>query len=180
LLDRTAELRQRHHRKVELLGELLETAADLRNFLHAIISSAPLPCSLEQLEIIDDHHADALLPLEPASAGAERGDGEARRVVNVERQTLQLGSRAGERTELLLADAAHAQVFRADARLLGEDARGELVGRHFEAEQRDRCTGRLRRLDPVLLVLQQPLGRGKPDIGRKRALAHAGAAGDDH
>ena len=141
LLDRAAELRQADHRHVELLGELLQAAADLGNFLDAIVVGV-LARALEQLEIIDDDHADALLPLQPAGAGAQRGDGQAGRVVDVERQALQFGRGAGQLAEFLLADLAHAQVLGADPRLLGEDASRELVGRHFEAEQRDRRAGR--------------------------------------
>ena len=61
----------------------------------------------------------------------------------------------------------------------GEDTRRELVGRHFQAEQGDRRAGRFRRLDPVLLVAQEAPRRGERHVGAKRALAHAGAAGDD-
>ena len=43
LLDRAAELRQADHGHVQFLGELLEAAADLRDFLDAIIVARPLP-----------------------------------------------------------------------------------------------------------------------------------------
>ena len=97
------------HRHVELLGELLQAAADLGDFLDAIVVAVPAG-ALEQLEIVDDDHPDALLPLQAAGAGAQRGDGQARRVVDVQRQALQLGRGAGEVAELLLADLARAQV----------------------------------------------------------------------
>ena len=134
---------------------------------------------LEQLEVVDDDHPDALLPLEAAGAGAKRGDGQARRIVDVQRQALQLGGGARQLAELLLADLAHAQILGADPRLLGEDASRELVGRHFEAEQSDRGAGGFTRLDAVLIVAQQPLRGGESDVGGKRALAHARAPGDD-
>ncbi len=101
------------------------------------------PDALEQLEIIDHDHADALLPLEAAGAGAKRGDGQAGRVVDVERKRLQVRRGPGEVAEFLLADLAHAEVLGGDPRLLGEDAGGELVGRHFEAEQGDPRARRL-------------------------------------
>ena len=172
------ELRQADHRHVQFLGQLLETAADLGDFLDPILVGI-LAGALEQLEIVDDDHPDALLPLEAAGARPQRGDGQAGRVVDVERQALELGGGARQLAEVLLADLAHAQIFRADPRLLGEDARGELVGRHFEAEQGDRRAGRLVRLEPVLLVAQEALGGGEADVGAERALAHARAAGDD-
>ena len=65
----------------------------------------------QQLQVIDDDHADALLPLEPPRAGAQRGDGQPRRIVDVERQRRQLARGARQVAELLLADLAHAQIF---------------------------------------------------------------------
>src|SRR5205085_6760690 len=105
---------------------------------------------LEQLEIVDDDHSDALLALETAGAGAQCGNGQAWRVVDVERQALKLGGGAGKLAELLLADLSHAQILGADSRLLGEDSSRELVGGHFEAEQGDRGAGRFARLDSIL------------------------------
>ena len=122
---------------------------------------------------------DALLPLEAPGAGAQRGDGEAGRVVDVERQRFELGGGAGEASEILLADLAHAQRFRADPGLLGEDSGGELVGRHFEAEEDDRGAGRFVGRDAVLHVAHVAAGGVEADIGGERALAHAGPAGDD-
>ena len=142
-------------RHVEFLGELLKAAADLRNFLYAIIVRAPLPGPLEQLEIVDDDQADALLPLEAAGAGAQRGDGQARRVVDVERQALQsAAARASERNSCWLILPVR-RFLGGDPRLLGQNAGRELVGRHFQAEQGDRRAGRLGRLDPVRLILAE-------------------------
>jgi trans-aconitate methyltransferase len=55
------------------------------------------------------------LPLQTAGAGAQRGDGETRRIVDVQRQTLQLGRGAGELAKLLLADLPHAQILGTDS-----------------------------------------------------------------
>ena len=178
LLDRAAELRQADHGHVEFLGELLQAAADLGNFLDSIVV-AVLARALEQLEIIDDHHADALLALEAPGTGAKRGDGQAGRVVDVQREALQFRGGAGQLAEFLLADLAHSKVFGADSRLLGEDASRELIGGHFEAEQSHRRSSRFARLDAILIVAQKPPRRSETDVGRKRALAHAGAARDD-
>ena len=178
LLDRAAQLRQADHRHVELLGELLQAAADLRDFLDAVVVARPAR-ALQQLEIIDDDHADTLLPLQPPGARAKRGDGQAGRVVNVERKALQFGRRAREMAELLLADLAHAQILGTDARLLGEDASRELVGRHFEAEQSDWRARRFCRLDAVFGIAKETPRRGKRNVRPKCALAHARAPGDD-
>ncbi len=142
LLDLAAELGESDDRNAELLGERLEAAADLRDLVDAVVVAAP-PRALEELEIVDDDEADAALPLEPAGAGAERRDGEARRVVDIERQAFELGRGPGEVAEILLADLAHAQILGADPGLLGEDSGGELVGRHLQAEEGDPGAGRL-------------------------------------
>jgi hypothetical protein len=63
--------------------------------------------------------------------------------------------------------------------LLGEDAGGELVGRHFEAEEADAGAGRFLGRDPVLHVADVTLGGVEGDVGGERGLAHARAAGED-
>jgi hypothetical protein len=58
------------------------------------LSFAALAGALQQLEIVDDDHADVLLPLQAPGAGAQRGDGQAGRVVDVERQVCSSPRRA--------------------------------------------------------------------------------------
>ena len=69
-----------------------------------------------------------LLPLHPPRPRPQRRDGEDRRVVDIERQCLQLPRRAREISKVLLTDLAHTEQLGADPALLREDARGELVG----------------------------------------------------
>jgi hypothetical protein len=83
--------------------------------------------------------------------------------------------RARQLVEIGLGDAAHAQRFGIDLRLFGKDAVGELVGRHFEAEEGDRRP--CRRRDAVALVLLCPEGGGEGDVGGKRRLSHRRAPG---
>ena len=68
--------------------------------------------------------------------------------------------------EFLLADLAHAEVFGADPRFLGENSSRELIGRHLEAEQRHRRARRFLRLDAVFDVADEPPRGGKGDVGR--------------
>src|SRR5260221_13692246 len=75
VLDRARELRQRHDRDVELLGDALETAGNLRNLLHAVLGAAPIPVALHELEVIDDDEVEPFLPLEPPCTGPQRGYG---------------------------------------------------------------------------------------------------------
>jgi hypothetical protein len=49
--------------------------------------------------------------LQPARAGAQRRDGQRRRIVDVERQFLQFAAGAGQLAEIVAADLAHAQRF---------------------------------------------------------------------
>ncbi len=119
------------------------------------------------------------MPLEPARACAKRGDGQPRRVVDVERQRLEVGGGAGQLAELLLADLAHAQIFAADPRFLGKDAGGELIGRHFQAEDRNWRTGRLGGIDPVFLVAGEALRGREGHVGGERGFAHAWTTGED-
>ncbi len=107
------------------------------------------------------------------------GDRQAGRVVDIERQRLEIGGGAREIAEIVLADLAHAQVLAADPRLLGEDTRGELVGRHFEAEEGDARAERLARRDPVLACRARGARGVERDVGGERGLAHAGAPRQD-
>ncbi len=171
VLDRAAELRQREHRHAEFLGQRLQAAGDLADLLHPVLVRR-LGRALEQLEIVDHDDADPLLPLEPPGAGPERGDRQRRRIVDVERQLRQLPGGAREAVEFRLADLAHPQVLGIDPRLLGENARRELVGAHLEAEEGDARPARLARLDPVGAVAEETLRRREGDVGRQRRLAH--------
>src|SRR3546814_17787868 len=102
LLDRAAELGKRQHRYVQFLGERLEAAADLGDFLDAV-AVARLAGALQELEVVDDDEADVTLALEAARTGAERGDGQAGRVVDIERQPLAIAGGAGEVAAILRA-----------------------------------------------------------------------------
>ena len=66
-----------------------------------------------------------------------------------------------------------------NAGLLGDDAGGELLGRHFEREEADDAA--VDRVDVAVgLHLAAPgLGDVVGDVGGERGLAHAGAAGED-
>jgi hypothetical protein len=115
----------------------------------------------------------------PPRPRAQAADGQRRGIVDIERQFGQ--ALAGERKllEILAADAAHAQRFGTDARLFGQDTRGELVRAHFQAEEGDRRADRILGGDAIGLVAPQPVGRIEGDVGDERGLAHARAAGED-
>ena len=117
--------------------------------------------------------------LQAACAGAQRTDGERRSIVNVERQFGEALAGEGKLLEVLAADAAHAQRLGADARLFGQNTRGELVRAHFEAEEGHRRPDRVLYRHAVRQIAAEAVCRIERNIGDKRGLAHAGAPGED-
>jgi hypothetical protein len=67
-----------------------------------------------------------------------------------------------------------------NAALLGDNAGGQLFGRHFDREEADDAS--VHRVDVSIGTYLAAPGAGDVvgDIGRERGLAHAGAAGDDN
>src|SRR6185503_12766721 len=63
LLGRARQLRQRHDRHVELLGERLERAGDVGDLLLAVLDVAR---ALHELEVVHDHERNIVLGLQTA------------------------------------------------------------------------------------------------------------------
>src|SRR3546814_3994633 len=84
-------------RAIQFLRQRLKAPGNLRNLVDAIVA---LSRALEQLEIVDHDEADVIPPLQPAGAGAQRGDGQAWRIVDEQRQFLQLPRRDRKSTRL--------------------------------------------------------------------------------
>src|SRR3546814_11720629 len=68
--QRAVELRQREHRHVELLGQALERARDLRDFGGAVLAVAG---HRHQLQVVDDEQAQVVLALEASCLGERQG-----------------------------------------------------------------------------------------------------------
>ena len=64
----TRELGECDDRDIEFAGELLQSAGDLGNLLHAIV--APTATTLHQLQIVDDDEAEFVFGLEAACHSA--------------------------------------------------------------------------------------------------------------
>ena len=95
---------------------------------------------------------DAPLALQPPRARGKLGHGDAAGLVDIKRQVLQLLGDLDDAVELVGIDAAAADALGRDIGLLGDDAGGELLGRHFEREEADhgaveRVVGFWRRAD---------------------------------
>ena len=132
------------------------------------------------MEIVDHQHVEPALALETARPGGELGDGDAAGLVDVEGDLLHLARRLGDAVEVLFGDVAAADLVGGDLALLGDDARGELLGRHFEREEADDAA--VDGLVAAVGLLAEFVGLGdvEGDVGGERRLAHAGTSGDDH
>ena len=72
--------------------------------------------------------------LEAAGAGTQGGDRQRRRVVDEEIEVLELVANREHAVEVGADQLALADLLRRDLGLLGDHARGELLGRHFQGE----------------------------------------------
>ena len=178
VLDLARQLRQRHDRHVELLGERLEVGGDLGHLLHAIFLGAA-GRALQQLNVVDDQEIHPLLAFQPPGTRGQLRHRQPAGLVDEERQVLQLDRDVLDLLEIPFGDAAAPDGARRDAALLGDDAGGELLGRHFEREEADDAA-----VDRVDMAVGAHLAAPSPrhvvgDVGGERGLAHAGTAGDD-
>ena len=167
-----------------MIGTLSSLASALRLVVISVTSCTRFSCdaparALQQLDVVDDQQVEALLPLQPPRARGELRDRQAAGLVDEERQVLQLDRDVLDLLEVALVDAAAPDRARRDAALLGDDAGGELLGRHFEREEADDAA-----VDGVDVAVGAHLAAPGArhvvgDVGGERGLAHAGAAGDD-
>ena len=81
--------------------------------------------------------------------------------------------------EIGLADVAAPDLVGRDAGLLGDDAGGELFGRHFQREEADDAAIDGHDVAVGAHLAAPGLGDVVGDVGGERGLAHAGAAGED-
>ncbi len=82
-LGSAAQLRERHHRHLQLLGQRLQPARDRRDFLGAVLEAlAADRHRRHELEVIDDEQVEPLGLAQAARLGAHLADGDAGRVVD--------------------------------------------------------------------------------------------------
>src|SRR5262249_29196315 len=97
-------------------------------------------------------------------------------LVNVERQVLQFLGDLHDAVELLGFDAAATNALGRNIGLLGNDAGGELLCRHFEGKESDHgAVERSLQVRVAAVALRHVIG----DVGGERCLAHGRAPGDD-
>ena len=178
VLDLARKLRTRNDRHVEFFRERLQVGGDLGHLLHAALLSAPRGAG-QELDVVDHQEVHAALALEPPRPRRKLRDREAAGLVDEERQVLQLDRDVFDLLEFLLVDAAAADGARRNAALLGDDAGGKLLGRHFQREEADDSA-----VDGIDVAvgahLAAPCTRDVVgDIGGERGLAHTGTTGED-
>src|SRR5712692_10431269 len=158
---RARELRERHHRQVELLGQGLERARDLGDLLLAVLR---VPASHE-LEVVDDDQVEAMLGFHASRLGPRLEHGQRRRVVDEDRRLGEPTGGIGEARPVSRLEVAGAHFVRGHTPLGAEETLDELLLRHFKAQDED----------PLLVPHARVLG----DVHGKGALPHRGPAGND-
>ena len=83
LLGSAVELGDGDDGDLELLGEQLEGAGELRDLLLARLHAL---ARAHELQVVDDHETQVVLLLEPQRLGADLGHREVRRVVDEQRR----------------------------------------------------------------------------------------------
>ena len=90
---------------------------DHADFEHAVFR-AGAGGGAHELQVVDDDQREALGALEAAAAGAQRGHGDGRGVVDLDRQGGDFAGDLDELVEILLADVAAADAVAGDAGFL--------------------------------------------------------------
>src|SRR5690606_8900388 len=78
---------QRDDRRIQFLGQRLQTRGDLGDFLHAVLARLG-GRALHELDIVDDDNIKAALALETTRTGSKLRDGNTTRLVDEERDFL--------------------------------------------------------------------------------------------
>src|SRR5829696_2053373 len=139
LLQVPGQLRQRHHRALQLAGEDLEAPADLRHLHLAVLG---LGAAGHQLEVVDGHEADVPeVGLEAARLGPDVEHRGHRVVVDVEGGLGHAPDGVHELVPVGVLQAAVAQPGALDLRLGRQQALGQLLVVHLEGEEEDGAVG---------------------------------------
>ena len=157
------ELRDRHHRDAQLLGQRLQAARDLRDLLGAVLVARV--GSRHELQIIDDEQVQAVLEAEAARLRAHLHDRDAGRVVDEHLGLRQRARRPAQPVPVLLVEVAGVDLVGVDLPLGAQQSFDELLLGHLEAEDPD-----------ALPLLERHVGR---DVEANAGLAQAGSRGHD-
>ena len=124
------------HRHLEVAGDHLERARDLRDLLHAVLR---VRAGGHQLEVVDHDQPELRLArLEPARLAADLEHRRQPRVVDVDRRLRERVAGLDEARPVVVRQPAGAQALQLDAALGAHQPLGDLELRHLEREDRDR------------------------------------------
>ena len=162
LLQAPVELRARHHRHHQLLGERLQRAGDLGDLRRAVLARAR---NVHELEVVDHDETEPVLALEPAAAGAQLGRGQGGVVDDEDAGVVEQPELGGQTRPVLGVQPSGADLLLIDPAERREHPHDELLGRHLHAEHHDGLPGPYRRL--------------LDEVHRERGLSHRRASRDD-
>jgi hypothetical protein len=145
------------------LARNLSRRGDLRNLLFA---RSALVFRLDELQVVDDHHADILLPLEPPADRADLRHAPPGLIVDVDRHLAELAGDAKEQVALVFGQLSLAELVHVHPAADAQEPLGQFELRLFETEDHD----------PRLAAI----GGGLGDVQHERGFAHAGPGGQDH
>src|SRR6516162_4990219 len=139
VLHLSRQLRKRDNRDVEFLCQRLEAGRDFGDLLHAAFQRAPRR-ALQQLNVVDNEEVEPFLPLETPRPRGKLGHGQSAGLVDEEGEMLQLDRDIFDFFKVALGDAAAPDGTGRNTTLLGDDAGGELLGRHFQRKEANDST----------------------------------------
>ena len=132
----TIELSEDDDWNLEFHGEGFEATGYFGN-LDLPVFFAPTGAGGEKLEVIDDQNIDAVLFFDPAGTSPKLADGEQAGLIQKEGEIGDLGGHAAQSGDLAFAEMPAADLLRIEAGVRGEKSEHELLGGHFQSEERD-------------------------------------------
>lgn len=132
----TIELSEDDDRNLEFHGEGFEATGYFGN-LDLPVFFAPTGAGGEKLEVIDDQNIDAVLFFDPACPSPKLADGEKAGLVQKEWEVGNFGGHAAQGGDLAFAEMPAADLLRIEAGVGGKKSEHELLGGHFQSEERD-------------------------------------------
>src|SRR5258708_5573442 len=163
LFGSAAELRDGDHGDAQLASQSFEGARDRGDLLDTVVVATR--ATVHQLEVVDQDHVDVVVHLGLSRLEQKGQLVHHRRVVDEDRRFAEWTQSIRHAIELGLGQQATMHSLRIDLCLLGQQALGELLFRHLEAEDRNR-----------LLRLQCGVQR---DVKRQRGFSHRGTPRHD-
>ena len=159
-----AELGECDDRHLQFFCQAFQGPGDRADLLFAVAALVFAPTAHE-LQVVNDDELDIVLQLHAPTLGSEFKDIDAGGIVYIDRCVANALYGAAQLLALVFLELTRAQVGEGDFRLHGDEALGELQGRHFQGEQGN----------ALAVVHGGIFGQGE----HERSLTHARSGGDD-